>query len=68
MPQRVASGARLVLPPGIVAPPPPLPVPAVVLQPSPILHVFFVDLNVALFQVRVDLLVYLSDLGSDYGA
>ena len=68
VPQRVASGARLVLPPGIVAPPPPLPVPVVLLQPSPILYVFFVDLIVALFQVRADLLVYLSDLGSCYGA
>lgn len=53
VPQFVAGGARDVLPPGIGAPPPPLPVFATAAQPPPVLHVFVVNLGMMLLQVRI---------------
>lgn len=39
MPEGVAGGTGFVLPPGLVAPPPPFPISGVVFQPRPVLDV-----------------------------
>lgn len=67
MPKRIASGTRFVFPPRVVAPPPPFPISVVVVQPSPVLYVFFEDFSMVLFQVRVDLFVDFCYLSSHDG-
>ena len=66
MPKLVTSGAGLVLPPGVVTPPPPFPISGVICQPLPLFYVCLENDCMGLPKVRIDLFLQPPDLLLDH--
>lgn len=66
MPKLVTSGTGLVLPPGVVAPPPPFPISRVVCQPLPLFYVCLENDCMGLSKVGIDFLLQPFDLLLDH--